>query len=397
MHKIKQKYDQDCGFCCLMMLLANISNDRKYDLVISSSQNKALSLKELIVIAQQYGLVMEGYRVEILDIPSVRLPAIMSIQDKTNTHSFYAYKRKGKRLFCIDPKDGRKVVISFRKLRDKGVLFLIIVGNPLVKPQNKIKEVKFKSNIQMIVLWLLETLNVLSLASLFLTLFPSGSVLLSLGLLGLSLLFSLITRLCLYQYLEHFDKNFTHKYIKTSEDKRSFYEVCQKAKTEIFISKSTLITSLSTAVILILAFASFSLFSLVIPSFLITFTFLRFISKDPLKKLLVEKMYFYEQEMLAKNNEHFEYSVKKLRITTQLMYLYLMVEKILPFLVVGLYLLISFLIAKQFDLTFAAIIICATGILSSKLNDALRIVQNGKTNKNTVLLTNSINDIESSK
>ena len=62
MFYIKQIQNDDCGFACLKMLLAEINKDKDYLFLPQDEKHGPYSLMQLVGIASNYGVALSAFR-----------------------------------------------------------------------------------------------------------------------------------------------------------------------------------------------------------------------------------------------------------------------------------------------------------------------------------------------
>lgn len=115
MFTIKQLTNDDCGFACLKTLLANLYKKKEYLYIPQDENHGPYSYKDIITIAQEYGVTLEGIKCEGEDIKLFNeYPALVSIsKDEDTLHMVYLYKVGKYFVYYFDPDEG--VVMKSKK------------------------------------------------------------------------------------------------------------------------------------------------------------------------------------------------------------------------------------------------------------------------------------------
>lgn len=111
MFYVPQIRDDDCGFACLKMLLANLNDDKNYLYLPQNEKHGLYSYDDLDKIANRYGLTLEGFKAtdkEVL-LNVDRLPCIATINLGGNAaHAVLLYRVSKYRVLYLDPREGKK-------------------------------------------------------------------------------------------------------------------------------------------------------------------------------------------------------------------------------------------------------------------------------------------------
>lgn len=110
MFYVPQIQNDDCGFACLKMLLANIHDDRNYLYLPQDEEHGLYSYDDLVNIASLYGVTLEGYRIsnkgEVTSNTSYPFIATIEVGE-ASPHAVMIYRIKHKRVYYLDPSQGR--------------------------------------------------------------------------------------------------------------------------------------------------------------------------------------------------------------------------------------------------------------------------------------------------
>ena len=113
---VPQILKDDCGMAALKMLLADVHHDKNYLFIPQDEEHGPYSYDDLIDIARTYSVELEGFSVPaMIELEkSDDFPFIATIKTLGGPHAVYVYKRKGRRIYLLDPLDG-KVEMSVSK------------------------------------------------------------------------------------------------------------------------------------------------------------------------------------------------------------------------------------------------------------------------------------------
>ena len=109
MFYIPQIQNDDCGYACLKMVLANINKDKNYLFLPQDEEFGQYSYSDLTKIAKKQGLNFTAFKVEEkLEINNcISFPLIVTIQLKNGAnHAIVITKIKWKHVYYIDPRRG---------------------------------------------------------------------------------------------------------------------------------------------------------------------------------------------------------------------------------------------------------------------------------------------------
>ncbi len=164
MFYIPQIKNDDCGFACVKMLLADHFNNKDY-LFIPNTQDGAYSYKNLMSVSKEYGLILQGIKVE--DKEEIKkfdkFPAIVTLVKDDASHAVVITKIRFGYIYINDPASGTysMSVNKFIELWD---------GTMLIKEKeeasNKIPEqfnfVSSSSKIKLIIFQVLAALTLMA-------------------------------------------------------------------------------------------------------------------------------------------------------------------------------------------------------------------------------------------
>lgn len=109
MFYIPQTSQNDCGYACLKMILAEIHSDNNYLYLPCKEKNKPYSYQELVEIAKKYNTYLVGFKVEekIEIIKNTFYPLIVSLKGKNGVgHAVIVQKINKRNVKIKDPEKG---------------------------------------------------------------------------------------------------------------------------------------------------------------------------------------------------------------------------------------------------------------------------------------------------
>lgn len=127
MFYVPQIRDDDCGFACLKMLLANLYNDRNYLYLPQNEKHGRYSYADLGKIANRYGLFLDGFKLSDKNaLPNAdRSLFIATINiGGSAAHAVLVYRVNKRRVKYLDPREGKKTTSlkTFLKIWDGTML-----------------------------------------------------------------------------------------------------------------------------------------------------------------------------------------------------------------------------------------------------------------------------------
>lgn len=158
MFYISQIKDDDCGFASLKMLLADIFKSEDYLYLKQDEEHGPYNYFELIDIAKEYGVVLSG--VKAIEKENFgqwdHYPFITTISVNENLHAVMVSKKKGKKIYVLDPARGPMwmKIDDFIKIWDGTILKIDEVAECTDKPENVLKKFdnlkKYKFTLQFV-------------------------------------------------------------------------------------------------------------------------------------------------------------------------------------------------------------------------------------------------------
>ena len=114
---IPQIQNDDCGFACLKMLLAEINHDKNYLFLSQDENHGRYSFKDLIDIAQYHGVTLGAFRMGNKETaknkPKLPFIAVLTLKNGAK-HAVVVQKIRLGRVVYLDPRCG-KVNTSFHR------------------------------------------------------------------------------------------------------------------------------------------------------------------------------------------------------------------------------------------------------------------------------------------
>ncbi|MFA5283262.1 MAG: cysteine peptidase family C39 domain-containing protein [Bacilli bacterium] len=102
-----QGNDNDCGFTCLKILLANLNKDRNYLSMPNPFSKKRISLAQLCLEAKKYNVILRAYKFSRFeDVFSEKAP-FLAVVKNGSSHMVYIRKIKRSSIVIYDPSQGR--------------------------------------------------------------------------------------------------------------------------------------------------------------------------------------------------------------------------------------------------------------------------------------------------
>lgn len=102
-----QRNDNDCGFTCLRILLANLNHDRNYLFMPNHFSQKRMSLAELCFEAKRYNVILRAYKFSHRDDVFLEKKPFLAIVKSNSLHMVYVKKIKRFSIVIYDPAEGK--------------------------------------------------------------------------------------------------------------------------------------------------------------------------------------------------------------------------------------------------------------------------------------------------
>ena len=139
---IRQITDTDCGFTALKILLANIYQKSAYLFLKEDEKHGNYSYLELIEIAHDYGVVLDGVEIEDPDLDNLNnYPFLATLKySEDSSHLVYVSGITKRNVLILDPSLGKTKLSrkKFLELWDQTALF--------VESKNEVKELEKRSD-----------------------------------------------------------------------------------------------------------------------------------------------------------------------------------------------------------------------------------------------------------
>lgn len=245
----------DCGLASIRTLLANIHRCSSYLYIKSEKNSGPYSYLDLVKIADNYGVILKGYRFidfEEFKINKGKFQAIVTLKIDNQKHAIVVNKITNKRIFVFDPNEG-ETQYSYKDFLEKWDKTALVV----ISVNRKIKREKTFSFVNKNELIFTGTLGVFS--SLFLvmgTFFLSDNqwYVLPIVAFTLAFIFDLIFRSFSFRILANIDRK-SEKNTSVRPDKFKIYmERLENYKKSLF---EILLTSSSSFILLLFVVALF--------------------------------------------------------------------------------------------------------------------------------------------
>lgn len=233
----------DCGFACLKMLIALLYNNKDALYIKQDETHGPYSFKEMKVLAEDYGITLEGIKVENkTDLKEMNLPLIALIKKgEESFHYVLVTKVKFKSVYYLDPDVGecRMDLKSFMKIWMSNALIV----TDFIKLDCKFKDViplDTKNNHITTFLQIISSI-LLIIGVYFID--NKNKIYLPLIFIGLSIVFEISLRSYIVKRMEKYDQNFIDK-IEVDNGKYSlFYKRYEDYKKSLIGSKMNIIFS----------------------------------------------------------------------------------------------------------------------------------------------------------
>lgn len=109
MYYVKQLQDDDCGFACLKVLLADHFKKKEYLYIPNEKSKGNYSYKELMNIAKSYGLILQGIKVKEKEeiLKNEHFPLIVTLKQNDTAHAVILEKFHKGDAVIFDPASGK--------------------------------------------------------------------------------------------------------------------------------------------------------------------------------------------------------------------------------------------------------------------------------------------------
>lgn len=393
MFYIPQIQEDDCGFACLKMMLAKSFRDSSYLFIPNQKKKGPYSYKELIDIADKYGLIFQGIRfTDKNTITSFKFPLIVCLKDKNEAHAVILKSIRLKKVTIYDPSIGVCTLSKkeFMNSWDGTSLILKEKKNVSFHPH----KLNFISKFEKIMIYVLEMISaVLGILGAFLFNNPDTEII-SLILLGLFLLFEISLRLYSVLVMNKMDKRFDEYInIKTYRNKNLLKLYEQYKKSEITHSLNSLF-NLAISIFLIIIITLNNPLNLIFVFTCLLFALLRSLYFTPLSQKKIREVSSLEKS-LNEENDLFKYR-RGIKYLHQKAYWYGMITLFAKYFVIVLIVISVYLTMKLSSFQSGSYIIfygCISIYLFEQLSKVFSLSkQIEKYRKDKVTLINSMFD-----
>ncbi|MGN1295700.1 MAG: cysteine peptidase family C39 domain-containing protein [Bacilli bacterium] len=308
-----QLFNNDCGYACVKMCLANAFHNKNYLSLIDEYKEDNYSMFELINIAQKYNVELKGYEVENLNDLFSHQKAICLIEENNRFHYVYFIKKKKKKIHLFDPKYGYRImnIDEFSSLFTKKVLLINQIGKDNLTKKKKDSQFTYYLFFFMV--------NLFDFFLLTMTTFYVNSSS-SLILVFLILCVFMITRvnknIFIQFYMQNFDKKFLIPFLENEKFDKASYKIINEYKASYITYISSNVSTISTIIFLGYIFISDSLYHLFIMTIIILINFLIYLFKT--KNNEVIKIAILEEELFVKKEKNYSFNQMQLSIKSHI-------------------------------------------------------------------------------
>lgn len=372
MFYIAQSGEHDCAFACLAMMLANYHKDRNY--LFLQHEDKLYSFKDLIKIAAQYDLNLEGAKFtnEMEILKNKTWPIIVILEEKENVkHAVLITKISRRKVYLFDPAQGkRKLELDyFLEVWSKVALLFSGLSKtkcPIIPPDFVSKEDKF----------VLPFLQILSGLSLFIgTYFIDKESLLVIPIIffGAFIVFELLFRSALVKAMKKMDDNIASYNLNiTKEEYYSFYRNVERYRYVSLSFFSNLIFSLMIVLFLTFVLILNSVYNLLYVLSALLVALLESALHSAKMEEMIKDIENDEKSLKeAKNQEEFQYFAKEARHKAYHISFY---KSVYNYLSVVIFLALAIFImtlSKVNSLTYIVFYLCVSVYLKSTFSKAI--------------------------
>lgn len=297
MYYCYQLFNNDCGYACLKMCLANVYHNKNYLKLVKEYQEDDYSMYDLINIASSYNVELKGYEIEDVNELYKNNNFICLIRENELNHYVYFVKKTKSNIVLFDPNYG------IRKLDEKEFLSLFQNKILLVKSKGNdiLKKIKEHKNLFYYLFFFVINLFDFILLTMGTYYVNSSS---SLILVFLMICVFMITRINKFVFIEFYMQSFDKKYIFPFINNENFSKYSYKIITEYkstFISHiSEKVNCCSTLFFLCYIFISDSLYHLFMIGIIFVINLAIFIIKNKNDEKI--KIQILEEELFTKED-----------------------------------------------------------------------------------------------
>lgn len=251
---IKQNTNEDCGFACLKMLLANLSKNKEFLYMKSPKRQGPYTFFELLEIAKANGLILKAFEIDNLDeIYSFKMPILASLKTGSSiSHLVMINKIEKGKVQVFDPELG-KSYMEIERLNSlfDGYIIEVQEENIISFKSEKRNFVSLKDNLILILIKVIATLSI------FTGLYFINENSYFVAPVGLFLIYAL-SEVLFQMYVKKVMRSFDERYIEGVYDKNQtifkekyiFYSNFKVKK--IFSPAQTIVSFITTLFLLII-------------------------------------------------------------------------------------------------------------------------------------------------
>ena len=252
MYYVPQVANNDCGYACVKMLLADVHSDKNYLYVAIEERQENASFKELIDFAKKYHLTLEGYKVKEKDSITEmnQFPFIAQIKKSEKIyHAVIVTAVKKEKVYYIDPSFG-KVSVSIGRFIEEWEGNLLIVKDFIKTPCDvpHYKPLNVKTRISIFILQIISAGSLIA-GGYFIN--DETYVLYPILFIALFAVFEVIFRSYLFKVMENLDHDFVSYMPLKSKKWKPFYLHFEKLKQLSMVSPMNFIFYLLASLFLI--------------------------------------------------------------------------------------------------------------------------------------------------
>lgn len=277
MYYCYQLSNNDCGYACLKMCLANIHHNKDYLTLTEDFKEENYSMFDLISIAKKYNIELKGYEVENINEIYNQKNMICLIKENEMLHYVLFVKKKKSRIIIFDSKYGLRSLSEeeFCSLFQNKVLICKNVGTDNLNVSNKKKCLSYYLFFFVINLF---DFFLLTMSTYYIN---SSSSLILIFLIACVFIITRVNKNIFIQfYIQNFDKKYMIPILNNEKFNKESYRVINDYKVSFITHISEFITSISTLIFLCYIFLSDSLYHIFIIIFISLINLIIFIFKN---------------------------------------------------------------------------------------------------------------------
>lgn len=384
-YKYQQLYDNDCGLCALKMLLSFTFRHKSFAYLKTPKGPAALSLADLIRLADTYGLPLRAMRIKNQEGASCSPPFIRIYESAGRTHAVFVYRRRKNHVLFIDPADGKKHKCLSSELIGSIALAPLVSAAPITLHQGpKITFVLWRERV---IAHLIELASFVYLLGFYGGIVTGLNLYLSFLFLLLSIMMSFLSRYFIGKLVHYFDCTWISPLLFFAPERRELIVLANRFKDLIFSNIITILNSLSVVVICLVGLYSFSFKStiiIVIDIVLVCLEVLffdKYLRQWKARLLTLETKLFTERDKVAFLDLQNELHQVQTWITRAYYW-----RTIISGLINTLSVIITISLMPAFSLSFIAFLFYASQMILEKGKSLFQIILNQQDSRRTRLL-----------